>query len=63
MEQLIVPVVLLVIMIIFGIVFLIAVENIFPPIPSEVILTLGGFMTSQDNCLFVSSITAVLLKV
>jgi len=24
---------------------LIAVENIFPPIPSEVILTLGGFMT------------------
>lgn len=31
----------------FGIIFLIAVENIFPPIPSEVILTLGGFMTSQ----------------
>ncbi len=34
----------------FGILFLITVENIFPPIPSEVILTLGGFMTSQDNC-------------
>ena len=34
----------------FGIVFLIAVENIFPPIPSEVILTLGGFMTSQEAC-------------
>ena len=33
----------------FGIVFLIAVENIFPPIPSEVILTLGGFMTSQKG--------------
>ena len=33
----------------FGIVFLIAVENIFPPIPSEVILTLGGFMTSQEG--------------
>ena len=33
----------------FGIVFLFAIENIFPPIPSEVILTLGGFMTSQDN--------------
>lgn len=33
----------------FGIVFLIAVENIFPPIPSEVILTLGGFMTSQES--------------
>lgn len=30
-----------------GIIFLIAIENIFPPIPSEVILTLGGFMTSQ----------------
>ncbi len=29
-----------------GIVFLIAVENIFPPIPSEVILTFGGFMTT-----------------
>lgn len=34
----------------FGIVFLIAVENIFPPIPSEVILTLGGFMTSRETC-------------
>lgn len=34
----------------YGIVFLIAIENIFPPIPSEVILTLGGFMTSQTNC-------------
>jgi len=29
-----------------GIIFLIAVENIFPPIPSEVILTFGGFMTT-----------------
>ncbi len=34
----------------WGILFLITVENIFPPIPSEVILTLGGFMTSQENC-------------
>lgn len=34
----------------FGILFLITIENIFPPIPSEVILTLGGFMTSQDSC-------------
>jgi len=33
----------------FGIIFLIAIENIFPPIPSEVILTLGGFMTTQKN--------------
>lgn len=33
----------------FGIIFLIAIENIFPPIPSEVILTLGGFMTTKEN--------------
>lgn len=32
-----------------GIMFLIAIENIFPPIPSEVILTFGGFMTKQVN--------------
>lgn len=33
----------------FAIFFLIAVENIFPPIPSEVILTFGGFMTTNSN--------------
>lgn len=33
----------------FGILFLIAIENIFPPIPSEVILTFGGFMTTYSN--------------
>ncbi|MFC3418048.1 DedA family protein [Salinicoccus hispanicus] len=32
-----------------GIAFLMAVENIFPPIPSEVVLTFGGFMTTQSN--------------
>lgn len=32
----------------FGIFFLIMIENLFPPIPSEVILTLGGFMTAQE---------------
>src|SRR6185312_12493658 len=32
-----------------GIMFLIAFENIFPPIPSEVILTFGGFMTTKSN--------------
>lgn len=26
----------------WGIMFLVALENIFPPIPSEVILTFGG---------------------
>ena len=33
----------------FGILFLITIENIFPPIPSEVILTLGGFMTTKTK--------------
>lgn len=32
----------------FGIILLIAVENIFPPIPSEIILTFGGFMTTYS---------------
>lgn len=30
----------------WGVFFLIAVENLFPPIPSEVILTFGGFLTT-----------------
>lgn len=33
----------------FGIAFLIALENIFPPIPSEIILLFGGFMTTYTN--------------
>ncbi|WLR41606.1 DedA family protein [Bacillus carboniphilus] len=33
----------------FGILFLIALENIFPPIPSEVILTFGGFITTTSE--------------
>ncbi len=32
-----------------GVALLIAVENIFPPIPSEVILTFGGFMTTYTS--------------
>jgi membrane protein DedA with SNARE-associated domain len=32
-----------------GILLLIAVENIFPPIPSEVILTFGGFMAAYSH--------------
>ncbi len=32
-----------------GITLLIAIENIFPPIPSEVILTFGGFMTTYTG--------------
>lgn len=33
----------------WGIVFLIFVENIFPPIPSELILTFGGFITTKTE--------------
>ncbi|MDU7476037.1 MAG: DedA family protein, partial [Paenibacillus macerans] len=33
----------------FGIFLLIALENVFPPIPSEVILTFGGFMTTYTS--------------
>jgi membrane protein DedA with SNARE-associated domain len=36
-----------------GIMFLIAIENIFPPIPSEVILTFGGFMTTYTKMNFI----------
>ncbi|MCR2023220.1 DedA family protein, partial [Blautia pseudococcoides] len=32
-----------------GIALLILVENLFPPIPSEVILTFGGFMTTYTK--------------
>lgn len=32
-----------------GVMVLIAIENIFPPIPSEVILTFGGFMTTYTS--------------
>lgn len=32
-----------------GVGILIAIENIFPPIPSEVILTFAGFMTTYSN--------------
>ena len=32
-----------------GIFALILIENLFPPIPSEVILTFGGFMTTYTS--------------
>lgn len=32
-----------------GIGLLIFIENLFPPIPSEVILTFGGFMTTTTK--------------
>lgn len=41
-----------------GIMFLIALENIFPPIPSEVILTFGGFMTHSTEMTVIGVIIA-----
>lgn len=41
-----------------GIFFLIMLENVFPPIPSEVILTFGGFMTIDSNMTIVGVIIA-----
>ncbi|UVI30492.1 DedA family protein [Paenibacillus spongiae] len=32
-----------------GVFLLITIENVFPPIPSEVILTFGGFMTTNSS--------------
>ncbi|SFJ29430.1 membrane protein DedA, SNARE-associated domain [Halobacillus dabanensis] len=40
-----------------GILLLIAFENIFPPIPSEIILTFGGFMTTTTSL----SVTGVVI--
>lgn len=41
-----------------GIILLIAIENIFPPIPSEVILTFGGFATTISEITVVGTIIA-----
>ena len=41
-----------------GIFFLIMLENVFPPIPSEVILTFGGFMTISSNMNIVGVVVA-----
>lgn len=41
-----------------GVLLLIMLENIFPPIPSEVILTFGGFMTTYSNMTAVGVIIA-----
>lgn len=41
-----------------GIGLLICMENLFPPIPSEVILTFGGFMTIDSNMTVIGVIIA-----
>lgn len=48
-----------------GILFLIMIENIFPPIPSEIVLGFGGFMTRNTNLtlfgvIFISAIGSCL---
>lgn len=42
----------------FGTFFLIMIENVFPPIPSEVILTFGGFMTTETKLTIIGIIIA-----
>lgn len=44
-----------------GVFILIALENLFPPIPSEVILTFGGFMTINTGMTIVGVIIAATL--
>lgn len=39
-----------------GICLLILIENLFPPIPSELVLTFGGFMTIDSNITIVGVI-------
>lgn len=41
-----------------GVAALIGIENIFPPIPSEVILTFGGFMTTCSDLTFTGVVLA-----
>lgn len=41
-----------------GVAFLIALENVFPPIPSEIILPLAGFNTSQGSMNFFLAVIA-----
>lgn len=44
-----------------GIFLLLAIECIFPPIPSELILTLGGFVTLYSNLTFLGVLIAATL--
>ncbi|MBP2057962.1 membrane protein DedA with SNARE-associated domain [Lactobacillus colini] len=41
-----------------AIIFLITLENIFPPIPSEAVLTLGGFLTTRTSLTLVGTIVS-----
>lgn len=41
-----------------GLGFLVALENVFPPIPSEIVLPLAGFLTGQDKMNFALAVVA-----
>jgi membrane protein DedA with SNARE-associated domain len=42
----------------WGILLLMLVENVFPPIPSELIMPLAGFMVAQDKLTFLGATLA-----
>ena len=42
----------------FAIALLIALENVFPPLPSEIILTMSGFMTTTTSLSIIGVIIA-----
>ena len=42
----------------FGVAFLVAFENVFPPIPSEVVLPLAGFVAGRGDASLVGMIVA-----
>lgn len=44
-----------------GIFLMMALENLFPPIPSEIVLPFGGFLTTYTNLTVVGVITAATL--
>ena len=41
-----------------GIIFLMFVENVFPPIPSELIIPLAGYMVTKDQLTFLGVVVA-----
>ncbi len=44
-----------------GVFLMIALENVFPPIPSEVVLTFGGFMTTKSDLTVMGVVIAATL--
>ncbi|MRH45139.1 DedA family protein [Aquibacillus halophilus] len=40
----------------FGVFFIMVIENLFPPIPSEIVLPFSGFMTTKTNLSFTGMI-------